>query len=91
MTPEKNARCNMTYLGPNEHVADLPCQREVDENGNRIIWSFWRPSAQEIENLTRGGVVVLGIWNHEPIPPVSLGVEFCASVEEQLKSEMTKA
>lgn len=75
MQPVKNDWCNFTYLGPRDDIGDLHVQR-THEGGYNIVRSFWKPTAQELDALNRGGTVVLGIVGMEPIPPVSLGVEF---------------
>lgn len=74
MNPVNNSLCNFTYLGPTEDIMDLPCRRETVSNIN-AVFSFWKPTPAELEYLSKGGTVRLGIYN-EPIPPVSLDVIF---------------
>jgi hypothetical protein len=71
-----NSWCNFTYRGPRPDIGDLRVQCEMRENGDRVVRSFWKPTADELEQLQRGGTIVLGILSRGPIPPVSLGVEF---------------
>lgn len=69
--------CNFTYLGPEPNIGDLPVRRELDPvSGRSVVYSYWKPSAEELEELQRGAKLQLGIHGMEPIPPVSLGVIF---------------
>lgn len=75
MQVTENAWCNFTYLGPTPDIGDLPCRRETVD-GTSVVRAYYRPSEEDLEQLNRGGTIVLGIWGMEPIPPVSLGIEF---------------
>lgn len=75
MQPVKNDWCNFTYLGPTPDIGDLPCRRETVDGVN-VVRAYYKPNADELEQLARGGTIVLGLWGCEPIPPVSLGIEF---------------
>ena len=75
MDPVDNAWCNFTYLGPTDDIGDLRVQRDVVD-GRRVVRSFWKPTPDELEQLQRGATIVLGIYGMEPIPPVSLHIEF---------------
>lgn len=74
MNSIRNKLCNFTYLAPTEDVFDLPCRRE-DLNNISAVFSYWKPTALELECLNEGGTVRLGVYC-EPIPPVSLDVIF---------------
>jgi hypothetical protein len=71
----KNLWCNFTYLGNGADIGDLPCRRELVDGVN-VVRAYYKPDADDLEELNRGGTIVLGIWGCEPIPPVSLGIEF---------------
>lgn len=75
--------CNFVYLGPTPEIFDLHCRREI-QDGRSAVLSYWKPSSEELEELQRGAVLVLGIHGMEPIPPVSLGVEFVPVTEADL-------
>lgn len=66
MDPVTRPDHNFVYQGPSPDIGDLTCCREPGE-----VWSHWKPSAEELEQLNDGGHVALGLF-HEPIPPVSL-------------------
>lgn len=68
MDPIKRDSHDLTYAGPTPDIGDLSCERR-----DGAIYSHWRPSAEELEELKAGGVIELGIFT-EPIPPVSIGV-----------------
>lgn len=61
---------NLTYRGDGKEVGDLSCQRVSPGH----IRSHWKPSAEELEILNRGGHVELDLLT-EPICPVSVNVE----------------
>lgn len=68
MNPVTRRDHNFVYEGPSPDVGDLSCYRELGE-----VWSHWKPTEEELEQLVDGGHVALGLF-HEPIPPVSLEV-----------------
>lgn len=74
MDSVKHPRCNFTYLGPTDDIGDLHVERVPKIGGGNVVYSYWRPDAEELALLNAGGTVQLGIWA-EPIPPVSVGVE----------------
>lgn len=72
MIPVRTDWCNFTMLGPTPDIGDLPIRKE-QVAGRTVLRSYWKPSAQELLLLNKGGTVELGI--HSPgMPPVSIGV-----------------
>lgn len=80
MLAVRNGWCNFTYLGPAPDIGDLPCRRETVD-GKQVVRAYYKPNEEELEQLNRGGSIVLGIWS-EPIPPVSMGIEFPPELTE---------
>lgn len=77
MKPVKTVRSNLVYAGPRANIGDLDCEREHD-GPDTIVWSVWEPTPAEREQIRAGARIKLGIFNHEPIPPVAL----CITTEE---------
>ena len=76
MDPVKHPNENVNYRGPEPGIGDLSCERRrVDHLGRTAVFSLWKPNAEERAALAAGAVVELGIWYHEPIPPVSIMVK----------------
>lgn len=73
MDPKDTPDCNFTYTGPTPEIGDLRVQR-AKEDGQRVVFSFWDTSEQERALVAAGADLKLGIWNNEPIPPVSLDI-----------------
>jgi hypothetical protein len=71
-------RSNAVYRGPTVDIGDawVERQRTTTPAGVPVIvvWMDWQPSDEELLALRSGGLVRLGIWGMEPIPPVSLDV-----------------
>lgn len=78
MNPVKTERSNFIYRGPTIDIGDAWVERAtVTEHGRQIpvVYMDWQPTEAEREAIAAGkGVVRLGIWGMEPIPPVSLEV-----------------
>lgn len=74
MEPVTNSWCNAVYLGNGSHITDLPCRRDT-VNNMPAVFSFWKPTESELEQLNRGASVRLGVYM-EPTPPVSVDVIF---------------
>jgi hypothetical protein len=53
-----NSWCNFTYRGPRPDIGDLRVECEMRENGDRVVRAFWKPTADELEQLQRGGTIV---------------------------------
>lgn len=55
------------------NVETMPATMWVAEDGSATVASFWRPDAEELQTLIKGGSVVLYV--HGTIhPPVAIGV-----------------
>jgi|GEM_PF-3788313 hypothetical protein len=82
MKPVKTDRSNFVYLGPTVDIGDAWVERETVQTGLdgagptvNVVWMDWQPSPEERQAIAAGpGVIRLGIWGMEPIPPVSLEV-----------------
>jgi hypothetical protein len=78
MIPVKTARSNFVYRGPTVDIGDAWVERvtvRLDTGPVNVVYMDWQPTAEEREAIAGGkGVVRLGIWGMEPIPPVSLEV-----------------
>lgn len=71
LRPIKVATSNLVYRGNGQDVADLPCERRVTPQGS-AIYSVWEPTPEQRAAIAAGANIELGIWNMEPIPPVSI-------------------
>jgi hypothetical protein len=80
MNPKDTPDCNFTYLGPSEDVGDLRVLR-TKEDGHRAVFSWWDLTEQERGLAAAGADLKLGIYDAEPIPPVSveLATPYCPS------------
>lgn len=75
MKPVKTERTNFTYKLPGgTEENDLPVERAVDTNGNRVIQSNWEPTEEERRAIADGATVYLLVWGNVT-PPVAIGVE----------------
>lgn len=77
MKPVKTARSNAVYRGPTLDIGDAWVERQrvrLPEGDVDVVWMDWLPTDAEREAIARKGVIRLGIWGMEPIPPVSLEV-----------------
>ncbi len=58
--------------------AELPCGAialtDVIADGVPCVVTFWRPTAEEIDELQAGGLVSLSVVGRS-MPPVAIGVE----------------
>lgn len=87
MIPVRTARSNFVYRGPAPDIGDAWVER-VPADG--VVYMEWQPKADEVELLAAGGLIRLGIWGMEPIPPVSLGIssEPVLSADEPPKGDL---
>lgn len=69
MTPTKHPNCNDVLKAPigSENCEDLHIQRDDDS-----IWSFWRPSAEELAAIVMGGEIAVRVMENT-YPPVWIG------------------
>lgn len=74
MRPVRTAQSNFTYLGPRDDIGDLPCERVQYDDGDRAVFAVYELSNDDRAAIAAGAQLKLGIWNQEPIPPVSLRV-----------------
>jgi hypothetical protein len=75
MKPVKTSRSNFVYRGPTLDIGDAWVERvtvRLPEGPVNVVYMDWQPTDQEREVLATKGVIRLGIWGMEPIPPVSL-------------------
>lgn len=82
MLPSRVAKATGTYGAPRgvspDDVGGLPFWREIEVIGGRRVTkvcSAWKPTPEELACLNAGAYLVLGILS-EPIPPVSLNVDY---------------
>lgn len=71
MKPVRTVSSNFVYRGPSPDIGDAWVERRPEE---RAVYLVWELSDVEREAIALGGQVKLGIFNMEPIPPVSLNV-----------------
>jgi hypothetical protein len=71
MIPVRTARSNFVYRGPSPDIGDAWVRREPRE---RAVYLVWQLSDEERRAIAEGGSIELGIYNMEPIPPVSINV-----------------
>lgn len=69
MKPVQTEYSDVVYVGPDETVRDLHCQRLAVG----IIRSVWTLTTEERAAVSLGANIVLDVWT-EPIPPVALAV-----------------
>ena len=81
MRPMRTPASNFTYLGPRPDIGDLPCERVVYEDGDSAVYAVYELIDEDRQAIAEGANVKLGIWNQEPIPPVSLRVTGEQAVE----------
>lgn len=75
MDPVNHSSHNFVYRGLAPGIGDLSCRVEREGSTQRAVYSHWRPTDAELQTLLAGGTVVLGIYTHQAIPSVSMGVE----------------
>lgn len=71
MIPVRTRASNFVYLGPTPDIGDAWVERRPAE---RAVMLTWKPSEEERAAIAAGGLVELGIYGMEPIPPVSVNV-----------------
>ena len=95
MKPVKTSRSNVVYRGPTVDIGDAWCERRrvrLPTGDVSVIYMAWQLDDNEREVLARGkGVIELGIWGMEPIPPVSLGVRPDLVVADEERSPIEEA
>lgn len=69
MKPVQTENSDLVYVGPNETVRDLHCQR-LEYGAIRSVWAL---TSQERAAIALGANIVLDVFT-EPIPPVAVGV-----------------
>ena len=73
----QSKHCNSVLAAPPgvsiEECRALPVRRAVYDNGQPVVQSFWKPSAEELKQLQEGGSIVFTAWGYNH-PPISLGV-----------------
>ena len=77
MKPVRTNRSNFVYRGPTLDIGDAWVERatiRMPEGPVSVVYMDWQPTAEERDVIARKGVIRLGIWGMEPIPPVSLEV-----------------
>jgi len=78
MKPVKTARSNFVYRGPTLDIGDAWVVRvtvRLESGPVNVVYMDWQPTPEDLAALVDGkGVIRLGIWGMEPIPPVSLEV-----------------
>lgn len=79
MKPVRTNRSNFVYRGPTIDIADAWCERAVVSAGpgrrTSAVYIDWQPTQEERDAIAVGkGVIRLGIFGMEPIPPVSIEV-----------------
>lgn len=77
MKPVRTNRSNFVYRGPTLDIGDAWVERATVpalEGPLRVVYMDWQPTPEERETISRKGVIRVGIWGMEPIPPVSLEV-----------------
>ncbi len=69
MTPTKHSNCNDILKAPigSENCEDLHIQRDDDS-----IWSFWKPSAEELAAIVMVGEIAVRVMENT-YPPVWIG------------------
>lgn len=71
MIPVRTARSNFVYRGPTPDIGDAWVERDP---ARRVVFMEWQLEPGELDLLNAGGLIRLGIFGMEPIPPVSLGI-----------------
>ena len=71
MIPVRTTASNFVYRGPTPDIGDAWVERAPTEHA---VYLDWQPSDEERAAIAAGGLIRLGIFNMEPIPPVSLNV-----------------
>ena len=71
MIPVRTRASNFVYRGPTPDIGDAWVERAPMEHA---VYLDWQPSDEERAAIAGGCLIRLGIFNMEPIPPVSLSV-----------------
>lgn len=71
MIPVRTRSSNFVYRGPTPEIGDAWVVRRPEE---RAVYLTLKPSDEERAAIAAGGLIVLGIYHMEPIPPTSLEV-----------------
>lgn len=78
MNPVRTSASNFVYIGPTVDIGDAWVERARASDGHvvrDVVFMDFVPSDAERDAIARGsGVIRVGIWGIEPIPPVSLEV-----------------
>lgn len=69
MIPVKTVSSNFVYRGPAPDIGDAWVERRPQE---RVVYLVWEPTEEERQEIAAGANLKMGIYNMEPIPPVSL-------------------
>lgn len=83
MKPIRTPATNFTYLGPREDIGDLPCERAIYADGDSAVFAVYELDDDDRAVIAAGGNIKLGIWNCEPIPPISCAVTEEKAIEDQ--------
>ncbi|MBA4343242.1 MAG: hypothetical protein C0423_13985 [Methylibium sp.] len=77
MNPTQHSTNNLVLGAPpgwdqtQTYCSALPVTRAVTPEGQPLVLSFWRPSAEELQLLNSGGLVALSVYGNT-MPPVWL-------------------
>lgn len=71
MIPVRTRASNFVYRGPTPDVGDAWVERRPAE---AAVMLTWKPTDEERAAIADGALIELGIFNLEPIPPVSIGI-----------------
>lgn len=66
--------CNIVMKAPKgeeDTVQDLPVFKTIDQ-GELSMWSFWKPTPEELEALNSNAAVVLIVYGTGPHPVVAM-------------------
>lgn len=75
MHPIKTENSNFMYTGPTPEIMDLPCEREVDRQGQQTaVSSVWKPTGEERDRIMRGENIKLVVYTRNPVAPVWMEV-----------------
>lgn len=77
MEPVKFEGMNITYVAPG--CGDLPALAIIEGESIQTVTSVWKPSAEDLELLNKGGCICLSV--HGGQPPVGLWTQEVNIVE----------
>jgi hypothetical protein len=69
--PVRTVNSNFVYKGPEPDIYDAWVERRPE---SRVVYLVWEMDPEERNAIARGAQIKLGIFNMEPIPPVSLSI-----------------